>query len=1398
MGNGSSVTTDANAPHLDPEAIATAQSRAAASKAQSPELSESYAPRKVTVLSPSSDRAAAGIAPGAEEEAFTPVVTTAPDSPTTRAAEGAGSALSPAARSSGAGGAPPPQTVHLQAHQVTRSSSGGGGGLASRAASKGGLRVGQRVRVGGLENATYLNGQEGVLTSWESDLGRWVIRLRSGEEKGVRPSNLTHIGGGSAGVPGGSSTSREGGSGADRGGSGVGADRGGTASMPPGCGAGASGADRDRGSSLRDSAGGGDRGGDSSRHGALVAGAAGSGDAVFNSNKDLERLLLQTNWSAIYQVFYQRFGISGLEALDHGIVVKAAVEMTLSIVAKCFALLRSDPSGRLHCTPLHIAALQNSPEAAEVIVREMPQLVEQTHRPSHTALCPLHIAILCSSQAIVELLLAGQANPNVRTLHDVCPIHLAASTSKELCQLLCAYHADLNKREVMGSTAIHYAASFKQHATMEFLVANGVQKLASDGDAKRVTPLHVTCALFSSDDDLVAPMTLLANGAKPWQTDISGASPRDVVVPGRGVSLQHFFESHGDSAQAAAQRWLEARLESEAQQGQLINQAYDEGWVEHSEATFDPSSPSRAARLSLDGAGGSASPGAGLSVSARGSAGSGAGGAAVAGAGGFAELERVRALQAEVESLKQQLASKTARITQLDKVESELEAARQKCEVLDQSNAHQQKNFEALQALCENTRAQYQARLEEAQQRALEERRDWEQRLMLQVEAARTEEKLSAAQQLETKQRELDMMREEWEAKLMREEPSEQPPAFGATAVANKLMEHLREGGGFESGASRTEIARLQEAHKEEEAKNKKLSKQLREVAAALVNICKKNDIKRPADDDESRRPDLRELLVAIGAELERLRMQGGGIGSEVKSMQDQLHQLSEEAAELRSRRNEAEDRCAKLQLERQDAESKGSAKEIQLRTQLGDLELQHAQALAAMKGEVESAARRIDLAKTQGREAAMAQVQPVIDGLKDQLRVLQGQFHEEQQLRKKYHNQIQDMKGAIRVFCRVRPQLKRERDLGDTLALRRTDAFTVQLSRPICAKGNDHLETKNFQFDSVFEQDSRQDEVFSECKDLVQSAIDGYNVTIFAYGQTGAGKTFTMYGTPGDPGLAPRAIQSLFDVIRREQNRGGKSFRVRSYMIEVYKQDIIDLLAERPQEKRSLEVKRDAGRGIMYVEGVTERICDTAEELQSLLVEGEKKRHVTATKMNSTSSRSHLLLSIVVEATVKEPEQVIYGKITLCDLAGSERPKKSEVSGDALKEAIEINKSLSALGDVIEALTKGSKNVPYRNHKLTMLMQDSLGGSAKTLMFVNCSPASSNAEETQMSLKWASRARQVTNDVRKNADSKEVARLKQVIAMMSQAQSVQDDAADAGGAEAAAGPVKMRKEMVS
>lgn len=581
------------------------------------------------------------------------------------------------------------------------------------------------------------------------------------------------------------------------------------------------------------------------------------------------------------------------------------------------------------------------------------------------------------------------------------------------------------------------------------------------------------------------------------------------------------------------------------------------------------------------------------------------------------------------------------------------------------------------------------------------------------------------------------------------------------------------------------EVQQLKGLHEQERKTCEQLRSQLQELWTAVRAFCTKHSLRRPDENGDTNPSEASDLLGHVEAEIQRLHEAVAGRDNDVKVAQEQLRQQQEEASNLRAAAAEAKDSQAALALRLEEAKNNHSAHVLQLETRVKDAELDAAQTVAKAQADVEAFRRRADTA-----EAYSQQIQPTVDRLTDQLHGLEERFTEEQALRRKYHNQIQDMKGAIRVFCRFRPMGQREIDNGDTCALRKVDAFNVELSRSAPQK-----EVKPFSFDTVFEASSTQEEIFADCRELVQSAVDGYNVTIFAYGQTGAGKTHTMYGSADDPGLAPRSIDALYNVIRKE-SRGSKTFKVKAYMVEIYKQDIIDLLSPdsvmpgrasvmpgrasvMPGSKKSLEVKRDNGHGMMYVDGVTEREITSPQDLKVAMAEGEKKRHVTATRMNATSSRSHLLFSIIIECWNKDTDQRMYGKITLCDLAGSERPKKSEVSGDALKEAIEINKSLSALGDVIEALTKGSKSVPYRNHKLTMLMQDSLGGSAKTLMFVNCSPAGSNFEESQMSLKWASRARQVTNDVKRNADSKEVARLKQVIKMMSQAQNAQEEPRD-------------------
>jgi len=203
--------------------------------------------------------------------------------------------------------------------------------------------------------------------------------------------------------------------------------------------------------------------------------------------------------------------------------------------------------------------------------------------------------------------------------------------------------------------------------------------------------------------------------------------------------------------------------------------------------------------------------------------------------------------------------------------------------------------------------------------------------------------------------------------------------------------------------------------------------------------------------------------------------------------------------------------------------------------------------------------------------------------------------------------------------------------------------------------------------------------------------------------------------------------------------------------MVELYNNTLVDLLSPMRRNQcgqcgaPKLSVRQDRA-GIVQVERLAEREAKDASELMDLLLRGLAQRTVAANAMNIESSRSHLIFTIRVTSVNQMTRETLRGKILLCDLGGSERLKKTEATGHQRKEAIEINKSLTALGDVIEAVAKRHRQVPYRNHKLTQILQDSLGGTAKTLMFVNCSPAWSNISETIMSLSYAARAKRITN----------------------------------------------------
>jgi len=341
---------------------------------------------------------------------------------------------------------------------------------------------------------------------------------------------------------------------------------------------------------------------------------------------------------------------------------------------------------------------------------------------------------------------------------------------------------------------------------------------------------------------------------------------------------------------------------------------------------------------------------------------------------------------------------------------------------------------------------------------------------------------------------------------------------------------------------------------------------------------------------------------------------------------------------------------------------------------------------------------------------------------------------------RKRLHNLVLELKGNIRVFCRIRPMLPHE----TTLAGNEQAVFFPEDGRPDIAENNiavldDAKGTeKIFEFDSSFGPKSTQSEVFAEVEALVVSVLDGYNVCIFAYGQTGSGKTFTMEGSETEQGINPRTLARVFELIRERAN--AYTYSVEFAILEIYNEEIRDLLDTTPGKK--LEVRQ--GPDGNYVQDLALFPVGSYEEVIDIWGKARNNRTTFSNNVNEHSSRSHLVLSVYVRGENRNTGGSSYGKLHLVDLAGSERLSRTGASGDRLKEAQNINKSLSALGDVIAAAASKQGHIPYRNSKLTHVLQDSLGQDSKTLMIVQASPLGKDAGESLCSLNFASRARQV------------------------------------------------------
>ncbi|RAL13866.1 putative kinesin family protein (KlpA) [Aspergillus homomorphus CBS 101889] len=352
--------------------------------------------------------------------------------------------------------------------------------------------------------------------------------------------------------------------------------------------------------------------------------------------------------------------------------------------------------------------------------------------------------------------------------------------------------------------------------------------------------------------------------------------------------------------------------------------------------------------------------------------------------------------------------------------------------------------------------------------------------------------------------------------------------------------------------------------------------------------------------------------------------------------------------------------------------------------------------------------------------------------------------LRKEETLRRKLHNQVQELKGNIRVFCRVRPSLPSD-PVTQVAQIQYPDEaedckeIAVLGPEEKSSLGSISRKNSNFSFDRVFRPSTQNAEVFDEISQLVQSALDGYNVCIFCYGQTGSGKTYTMSSLDG---MIPRAVHQIYETAMGLEEKGWR-YTMEGNFVEVYNENLNDLLGNPDDlDKKKLEIRHDMQRGKTIITDVTTVRLESPEMVETILKRAAANRSVAATKANERSSRSHsvFILKLIGENDITGERSE--GTLNLVDLAGSERLSHSGATGERLRETQNINRSLSCLGDVIAALGQGKEggHIPYRNSKLTYLLQFSLGGNSKTLMFVMVSPLQAHLAETLTSLKFATK----------------------------------------------------------
>ncbi|TKC49548.1 hypothetical protein EI555_016480, partial [Monodon monoceros] len=541
-------------------------------------------------------------------------------------------------------------------------------------------------------------------------------------------------------------------------------------------------------------------------------------------------------------------------------------------------------------------------------------------------------------------------------------------------------------------------------------------------------------------------------------------------------------------------------------------------------------------------------------------------------------------------------------------------------------------------------------------------------------------------------------------------------------------------------------------------------------ATAAPPVVGRKKPSKRPAWD-------LKGQLCDLNAELKCCRERTQMLDQENQQLRNQLREAQQQATALGTERRTLEEELARMRAQAEQGQRELgnlSTRVLELEERLGtqeglvqelqkeQLELQEER--RGLAAQLEEQERRLQASEAalSGSQAELASLRQEAAAQADLLAKREERLHGLEMERRRLHNQLQELKGNVRVFCRVRPVLPGEStpppgfllfpsgpsgpsDPPTRLSLSRSDERRGTLSGAPAAPTR-----HDFSFDRVFPPGSGQDEVFEEISMLVQSALDGYPVCIFAYGQTGSGKTFTMEGGPGgDPqveGLIPRALRHLFSVAQELSGQGWTYSFVASY-VEIYNETVRDLLATGTRKGHGGECEiRRAGPGSEELTVTNARYVPVSceREVEALLHLARQNRAVARTAQNERSSRSHSVFQLQISGEHAGRGLQCAAPLSLVDLAGSERLDPGLALGpgerERLRETQAINSSLSTLGLVIMALSNKESHVPYRNSKLTYLLQNSLGGSAKMLMFVNISPLEENVSESLNSLRFASK----------------------------------------------------------